>query len=205
MSAAKLLSSIGAESADTISVRQQLLQSLRDPDYRHAFVNERVRSSIALQIRALRDARELTQKGLGDVLGMAQTWVSKLENPEYGKVTVATLLRLAEAFDTDLEIKFRPFSRSLDSLPTQGTEYFSVPSFDEEFGERDDLSLDDLARVKLFIMREEQHQAFRQVETGHAEAKAAPNCQYPSDIPRIPPNSATLAKFGVERSQYGAR
>lgn len=75
----------------------------------------------------------MTQKQLGDAIGMAQTWVSKLENPEYGKMTVATLLRLAtSAFDTDLEIKFRPFSETLHTLPTQGPEYFSVPSFEEE-------------------------------------------------------------------------
>jgi hypothetical protein len=66
---------------------------------------------------------------------MAQTWVSKLENPDYGKMTVATLLRLAEAFDTDLEIKFRSFSTTLDTLPKQGPEYFSVPSFEHEKGE----------------------------------------------------------------------
>lgn len=77
----------------------------------------------------------MTQKQLGDALGMAQTWISKLENPDYGKVTVATLLRLAEAFDTDLEIKFRPFSTTLDELSRQGPEYFSVRSFDEEEAE----------------------------------------------------------------------
>lgn len=134
MSVGELLLAGRAESAGTILVRQQLLESFRDPEYRHAFVNERLRASVALQIRALRQARTMTQKELGDAIGMAQTWVSKLENPDYGKMTVATLLRLAEAFDTDLEVKFRPFSETLDSLPTQGSEYFAVSSFNEEFG-----------------------------------------------------------------------
>jgi transcriptional regulator with XRE-family HTH domain len=147
MSAGNLLLSSRAESAGTISARQQLLQSFRDPEYRHAFVNERLRASVALQIRALRQARVMTQKELGDAIGMAQTWVSKLENPDYGKMTVATLLRLAEAFDTDLEIKFRPFSKALDSLPIQGREYFVVPSFDEEFS-LEVLAPEDLKKVK---------------------------------------------------------
>ncbi len=147
MNAANLLFVNRAESASTISVRQQLLQSFRDPEYRHTFVDERLRASVALQIRALRQARAMTQKELGDAIGMAQTWVSKLENPDYGKMTVATLLRLAEAFDTDLEIKFRPFSRTLDSLPMQGSEYFTVPNFDEEFGS-DELAPEDLQRAK---------------------------------------------------------
>jgi transcriptional regulator with XRE-family HTH domain len=147
MSAANLSLANRAESAATTSARQQLLQSFRDPEYRHLFVNERLRASVALQIRALRQMREMTQKSLGDAIGMAQTWVSILENPEYGKMTVATLLRLAEAFDTDLEIKFRPFSRTLDTIPTQGPDYFAVPSFQEEFG-ASPLAPEDMEKVR---------------------------------------------------------
>ena len=126
-------SQIQTQSAHMTLTKRRLFEALKDQIYRSAFVQERVRSSIALQIRALREQRnKMTQRQLGDALGMAQTWVSKLENPEYGKMTVATLLRLAEAFDSDLEIKFRPFSASIDTLPTQTEEYFRVPSFDEE-------------------------------------------------------------------------
>jgi len=82
MSAERLLTTTSAESAGTFSVRQQLLQSFRDAEYRHAFVNERLRASVALQIRALREARQITQTKLGEAIGMAQTWVSKLENPD---------------------------------------------------------------------------------------------------------------------------
>jgi transcriptional regulator with XRE-family HTH domain len=74
----------------------------------------------------------MTQAQLGTLMGKAQPWISQLENPDYGKWTVATLLDLADAFDTDLEIKFRPFSRSLYELSHQNHEYFQVQSFDEE-------------------------------------------------------------------------
>jgi transcriptional regulator with XRE-family HTH domain len=189
MSAANLSFSIRAESAGTISVRQQLLQSFRDSDYRHAFVSERVRSSVALQVRALRQARTMTQKGLGETLGMAQTWVSKLESPEYGKMTVATLLRLAEAFDTDLEIKFRPFSRTLDALPTQGSEYFAVPSFEEEFGS-EQLGPMDFEKVKSIEGRlkpTERGTAYQQEPQG-------------SSLPR---KSLAMAAASVSQEQYG--
>src|SRR5665213_79996 len=119
MNEGKLFTLTPRESEDTILAREELLASLRNEDYRRAFVGERVRSSMALQIRALRDQRVMSQKQLGDAIGMAQTWVSKLENPDYGKMSVATLLRLAAAFDTDLEIKFRPFSKTIDHLPKQ--------------------------------------------------------------------------------------
>lgn len=88
---------------------------------------------MALQIRTLREQRHLSQTCLGEHLGTAPASVSRLENPDYGKMTVATLLRLAAAFDTDLEIKFRPFSTTIDALSRQSSAYFSVPSFDDEF------------------------------------------------------------------------
>ena len=135
MSAGRLSLQTQTECGPTISARGQLLQSFRDPEYRRLFVEERLRASVALQIRALRQQHEMTQAELGKAIGMAQTWISKLEDPDYGKMTVATLLRLAGAYDADLEIKFRPFSKTLDSLPTQGPEYFHVPTFEEEFGQ----------------------------------------------------------------------
>jgi transcriptional regulator with XRE-family HTH domain len=132
MNAEKLPSPIQDESSRT-TLAKQLLKSWKDPEYRVAFVRERVRSSVALQIRALREQRhKMTQKQLGDAIGKAQTWISVLEDPEYGKMSVATLLSLAEAFDTDLEIKFRPFSRALHELTNQSSEYFEVRSFAEE-------------------------------------------------------------------------
>ena len=124
-----------SESAPT-TIAKQLLESWKDREYRAEFVRERVRASIALQIRALREQRNgMTQQQLGNAIGMAQTWISRLEDPEYGKMTVATLLRLAGAFDTDLEVKFRPFSRALHELSKQGQEYFEVRGFEDELPE----------------------------------------------------------------------
>jgi hypothetical protein len=82
----------------------------------------------------------MTQKQLGDALGKAQTWISVLEDPEYGKMSVATLLSLAVAFDTDLEIKFRPFSKALHELTKQNATYFEVRSFAEEFPDLENAS-----------------------------------------------------------------
>jgi transcriptional regulator with XRE-family HTH domain len=165
MSEEKLLFLTPHESNDTILAKAQLLSSLRSPEYRREFVAERVRSSMALQIRALREQRKMSQAILGNAIGMAQTWVSKLENPDYGKMTVATLLRVANAFDTDLEIKFRPFSTTINALPRQREDYFDVPGFDDEFGE-EELSVDEQLKATQKSM---EHYG-RQLAPGAREA-----------------------------------
>ncbi len=115
------------------SGERALFEGLRDEEYRRELVSERVRASIALQIQALRTQRDkMTQTQLGKLLGKAQPWISKLEDPEYGKVTVATLLEVADAFDVDLEIKFRPFSKAIRELSSQRPDYYDMPSFSDE-------------------------------------------------------------------------
>ena len=134
MSVDKLSSQTVLDASRTISVREQLRSSFQDPVYRHAFLEEHVRSFIALQIRALREQRGLTQAKLGEAMGKAQAWISCLEDPDYGKVSVTTLLELAEAFDTSLEIRFVPFSETLDRLSKLDSDAFAVPSLEEDEG-----------------------------------------------------------------------
>ena len=165
MNEEKLLIATQLEFDHTTLAKSQLLASLRDSDYRREFVKERVHSSIALQIRAVRRQRgNMTQSELGAAVRKAQTWISKLEDPEYGKMTVATLLRLAAAFDTDLEIKFRPFSELIESLSTQGPSYFNVQSFQEEF-EFQSLAAEDIATVDLIENRRFATPPVRQVQS----------------------------------------
>ena len=142
MSAENSSSTTTPELSRTTLVRRQLLKSFQDREYRHAFLGEHVRTFIALQVRALREPRYSTQAKLGDAMGKAQAWISQLENPEYGKVSVATLLELAKAFDTALVIRFVPFSELLDRLPRPTPEDFSLPSFADDTFERNPTFLD---------------------------------------------------------------
>ena len=188
----------------TILVRAQLLSSLRDREYRNEFVKERVHSSVALQIRALRSQRNsMTQKVLGDAIGMAQTWVSKLEDPDYGKLTVATLLRLAGAFDTDLEIKFRPFSRTLDALTGQGPDYFFVPSFYDEFN-AENLAYEDMAKIQAIDERRSMHSNGRSASARSRveDPSTQEDCML-EKFPRISKTSAMMAV--VTQEQNGNR
>lgn len=188
MSAERLLLPIQAASAPTI-LAKQFLESWKDPEYRAEFVRERVKSSVALQIRALREQRNgMTQKQLGNAIGKAQTWISVLEDPEYGKMSVATLLSLAEAFDTDLEIKFRPFSKALHELTKQNETYFEVRSFEEELPDLENASHlgwiipkgdwgDTLRAAKLLTEQNAPRELPKQVDVPSASGAIQPKMQ----------------------------
>jgi len=123
----------------TSSIREQLIRQFQDKEFRDLFVAEHIYARLPLKIRALREQREWTQKQLGERAGMAQTWVSKLEDPNYGQLTIATLLKLASAFDVALSIDFITFSQILHEAVSLSPESFQVPSLenDQEFHQKE--------------------------------------------------------------------
>lgn len=82
------------------------LEPFLTKEYRDEYLDTFVKGSIAHQIQALREAAGLTQKQFGDLIGKPQSVVSRLEDTEYGAVTVQTLLEIAKARDVALQIKF---------------------------------------------------------------------------------------------------
>jgi predicted XRE-type DNA-binding protein len=96
--------------------RQKLKSDLKDKESREAFAEEHIREGIAFQLRALREARGLTQKRLSELSGLPQSNISKMENPNYAYlIKVSTLLRLGAVFDVPL-IVHRVFTKG-DPVP----------------------------------------------------------------------------------------
>jgi transcriptional regulator with XRE-family HTH domain len=94
---------------------------------------------IAFQIRATRDKRKMTQAELARDSGMTQNNLSRLESPDYGKQTISSLKRIADALDVALVVRFVPFSQYIDWLSAtpyldEGIrpEALAVPSFEDE-------------------------------------------------------------------------
>ncbi len=112
-----------------------MLESLKSgKEYRHAFVEEKVRTGIAAQIHAMRTKAKggMTQPEFARRMGKSQSWVSRLEDPNQPPPTIASLLKVAEAFDVDLEIRFGGFSAMLRRLDAMTPESLEAPSFTEE-------------------------------------------------------------------------
>lgn len=118
----------------TRSLREQLVESIQDKEYRDALVEETISQSIAFQIRANRARRDWTQAELGRRAAKPQSEVSRLEDPDYEGYTLKTLMRLASAFDVGLAVRFVPFSAIVDDMANEKTRTFEVPAFSEDPG-----------------------------------------------------------------------
>jgi len=72
-------------------------------------------------------------------VGMKQQAMSRLEDPFYGKATLTTLKKIADAFDVGLLVEFVPFTQLINRASGTsytehgyGPETMNVPSFEEE-------------------------------------------------------------------------
>ena len=102
---------------ERVTVRRELLTQLqRGRHARAGMVAANLSEGIAFQIRATRDAQGITQAALAEDTGMSQNNISRLENPEYGKHTVSSLKRIADALDVALVVRLVPFSQYIDWL-----------------------------------------------------------------------------------------
>jgi transcriptional regulator with XRE-family HTH domain len=117
-----------ADHGTTIS--DKTISRLTDKEYRDAFVESRVRNFIAYQIKALREQRELSQSEFGDLLGgKPQSTISRLEDPDYGRMTISTLLEIAAACDAALIVRIADYPDFLASMSDVSPEALKVESY----------------------------------------------------------------------------
>lgn len=85
------------------------MEKFADKKYRDAYVSNHLREFLAAQIRSLRFKKEMSQAEFAKLLEKPQSVVSRLENPDYGKVTLQTLLDVANKLDIGLVVRFVDF------------------------------------------------------------------------------------------------
>jgi DNA-binding XRE family transcriptional regulator len=116
----------------TTNKREQIWESLNDPEYRHQFIEELINVGIAFQVKALRNRQNLKQEDLAKRLDVKQPLVSSWENPNYGRYSLSTLKDLAKAFDVGLMVRFVPFSTLVDLEANLSNDIVAPPSFSDE-------------------------------------------------------------------------
>lgn len=78
-------------------------------DYRDGYMQTQVRAGISYQFQALRKKFNLNQNEMAKRIGKPQSTVSRLENVEYGRVSVQTLLDIASSLDVALIVQFASY------------------------------------------------------------------------------------------------
>jgi hypothetical protein len=131
----KLPSQTEVEPANTNTTALCLLGALsRSEDYRHAFVEEAIRTRLAAQIKSMRENRPnpWDYRQFAEKLGKKVSWAYRLEDPNEAIPTVPTLLQVAMAFDVALDVRFVQFSDLLRDVTDLSPDSFAVSGFSHE-------------------------------------------------------------------------
>jgi len=108
-----------------------LWSKLDDRDYRRAFLVGQFKRMVPFQIQILRKQRGWSQEQLAEASGLTQGVISRAEDPDYGNLTINTVLRIANGFDVAFIGKFAPYGELEDWFGGLSEKIY-VPSFDEE-------------------------------------------------------------------------
>ena len=79
-----------------------------DPQYQVALTDARTKSQAARAIYEARIAAGLTQKQLADLIGTNQSVISRLEDADYDRHSLAMLDRIARALNRRIEVRLVP-------------------------------------------------------------------------------------------------
>jgi transcriptional regulator with XRE-family HTH domain len=105
--------------------------------YREEFVAAQAKRGIPFQARALLKARRgWTQQTLAEKSGLTQGVVSRALNPNYGNLTLNTIVRIAAGFDVAFIGMFVPFSELERWFQNMSEESVQVATFEEENARR---------------------------------------------------------------------
>jgi transcriptional regulator with XRE-family HTH domain len=114
------------------NLREDFIFNQDHKEYRHAYAEESTDISVGTQIKVLREQREWRQEDLAREAGIQQPMVSRYENVNYSNWTLATLKKLARAYDVWLDIRFRSFGELVGETNRFSRESLQVPRFADD-------------------------------------------------------------------------
>ncbi len=109
-----------------------LKQSFHDKEYRHGYVDDFLNTSIATQIKVLREQHGWSQQELAEHSSMLQPRISVMENINYSSWSIKILRKIAEAFDLTLCVSFENFGTRMKDIEEFSRKALERTSFNDD-------------------------------------------------------------------------
>lgn len=100
--------------------------------YRDEFSLTMFKRMVPFQAKAMRKKRGWSQEDLARNSRVTQGVISRVEDPDYGNLTINTICRVAAGFDVAFIGKFVPFTDLMDWYEASEEETGTVPFFQEQ-------------------------------------------------------------------------
>lgn len=113
-------------------ISKRFADELNEKGMRDAYLDEKTRAKLALQIKENRIQRGLSQAELGKNMGKTQSNIHRLEDRDVARYTLTTLLEFASAYDCGLAVEFVPYEAFLRRTHDLSPDNLRVPSFSRE-------------------------------------------------------------------------
>jgi transcriptional regulator with XRE-family HTH domain len=114
------------------SGREELIKAFRDQEYRESYAEDFLNTSLATQMRVLREQRELTQAQLAEEVGTKQTAISRIENVNNTARNIGTLMKVAFKLGCRLKVSFETFGSLVDESLQFSRENLMRPTLEED-------------------------------------------------------------------------
>ena len=98
---------------------------------RNAYLSAQTRTHLSYQIRTIRCQRGWSQEEFAKRLDTSQSAVSRMEDHQYGKQNLQTLIQVANTFDCGLLVQFVPYDEFIRKTDDLSRETLEVSEFNE--------------------------------------------------------------------------
>src|ERR1700683_1631174 len=112
--------------------REELVENFRDKEYRESYAEDFLNTTIATQMRVLREQRGITQSELASAVGTKQTAISRIENVDNSARNIGTLAKIACELGCRLRVSFETYGTLVFESLTFSRESLQRPSFEED-------------------------------------------------------------------------
>lgn len=102
---------------------------LNEKEMRDAYLSAQTRTHVSYQIRAIRSQRGWSQEELAEKLSTSQSAVSRMEDRQYGKQNLQTLIQIANTFNCGLLVQFVPYDEFIRETNDLSREKLEVSGF----------------------------------------------------------------------------